>query len=219
MYKKILCLAVLAMGLNQAILANDADIGVGGNDYSTEVNTSNGGSTFYNPGIYFSLQAGTANLHYGSSSPYVTATTYYDNKYQFAGRGAIGYAFSEFISGEIGYDYYGSPKFWHNNGNNQSIVQQGMDMMFKASLPLDYGFGVYLKGGMAWVYRSALRNNNNTFADRDSNSKFPPIGALGINYWFAPNIALDLCWTKTMGVGSLSTIDLFTAGIVYKINI
>jgi hypothetical protein len=64
-----------------------------------------------------------------------------------------------------------------------------------------------------------LHSNGDTFVEKDSNSKFPPIGALGVNYWFAPNIALDLCWTKTMHVGSLPTIDLFTLGFIYKINI
>ena len=221
MYKKVLCIGALVFSLNQVILADDVDVGIGGgNDYSTGNSKSVGSNTLYNPGVYFSLQAGTTNMHYSGSPAYTTPNTSYDDRYQFAGRGAVGYAFSEFISAEIGYDYYGRPKFWNtSNDYNQNIVQQGLDIMAKANLPLDYGFGIYIKAGMAWVYRGALRGNQGAFADKDSNSKFPPVGALGVNYWFAPNIALDLCWTKTMSIGSLPTIDLFTAGVIYKINI
>jgi len=212
MYKKVLCLGMLVLGLNQAVLADD----LGSSEYSSgSIST-----TDYNPGIYFGGQVGTTNMHYrGSEYTLPNDVSVYDDKYQVAARGYFGYAFSQFISVELGYDYYGFPKFRHKEGNTQNIVQHGMDLVAKANLPLDYGFGLYIKGGMAWVYRSALHSNGNQFAEKESNSKFPPVGAVGVNYWFAPNIALDLCWTKTMHVGSLPTIDLFTLGFIYKINL
>jgi len=139
---------------------------------------------------------------------------------KFAGRGFCGYAFSQFISTELGYDYYGHPKFKDNiSGNTQEISQQGFDLIGKATLPLDYGFGFYIKGGVAWVHRSALNNNGGNFANKAANSKITPVGALGVNYWFIPNIAADLSWTKTMTVGNLPTTDLIALGLTYKINI
>jgi opacity protein-like surface antigen len=216
-YRKLLCLSVLIFGLSSSVLAED--LNVGGDDYAAHGGSDVASSALYNPGIYFGAQFGTANMRYSGNLQYTTPTSVYDDKYQMAARGCFGYAFSQFISVELGYDYYGQPKFWNTDGNNQSIMQHGMDLMAKASLPLDYGFGIYIKGGMAWVYRSALRDNKGSFASRESNNKFPPIGALGINYWFAPNIALDFCWTKTMHLDNLPTVDLFTAGIIYRINI
>lgn len=211
MYKKILCCVILALGLNTSVLAYD----FGGSEYSSGFDSS----TDFNPGIYFGGQAGIANLHYGGSK-YTTANSSYDSGYNFAARGYLGYAFNPYISAELGYDYYGRPKFKSYDRNTQNILQHGMDLMAKATLLLDYGFGLYIKGGLAWVHRSALHaTGTGQFAEKESNNKIIPIGALGIHYWFAPNIALDLGWTKTITVGDLPTIDLFTLGFIYKINI
>lgn len=209
MYKKILCFGAIVFGLIGVAFADDFD----NNEVASGVTTNE-----YNPGIYFGGQVGTTNMHY-KGSEYTSSNSHYDDKYSFAGRGYLGYAFSQFIQTELGYDYYGRPKFIDTNGNTQDILQQGMDLMVKANLPLDYGFGIYIKGGLAWVHRSALHSNNGSFAEKKADDKFPPIGAVGINYWFAPHMALDLCYTKTMTIGDLPTTDLFTAGFIYKINI
>ena len=220
MYKKILCVSMLALGLNAAALADD----FGGGDFASGGGNSSGSefssdsSSNSNSGIYFGGQIGATNLHYRGSS-YTTSNSSYDDTYKLAARGYLGYAFTQFISTELGYDYYGRPKFKNTNGNTQDILQQGMDLVVKANLPLDYGFGLYIKGGMAWVYRSALHNNANTFAEKGAGSKFTPVAGVGINYWFAPNMALDLSWAKTMTVSDLPTIDLITLGFIYKINI
>lgn len=212
MYKKILGLLVVAFGLSTAAFADD---------FASESSLSGSNSSDFIPGIYFGGQFGMTNLHYSGSS-YTkndTGGSSYDDKYHFAGRGFAGYAFNQHIWTELGYTYYGKPKFKHTSGNTQNILQQGLDLMVKANLPLDYGFGLYIKGGLAWVFRSALTPNTGMFADKDSNSKVVPVGAVGINYWFAPNIAIDLCYTKTMTISNLPTTDLYTIGFIYKINI
>lgn len=225
MYKKILYIGALLLSLNGFALAEEilANNSIVDSDGYTNVGGSGGlGSdsvNSYNPGIYFGGQAGISNLHY-SGSQYTLPRNSYDNSLSFAARGFLGYSFSQFISAELGYDYYGRPKFKDNlTGNTQDILQQGIDLVIKASLPLDYGFGIYLKGGMAWVHRSALNANSGSFVSKDANDKFAPVGAIGINYWFTPNMAFDLCWTKTVTVSDLPTADLFTAGLIYKINI
>ncbi len=172
-----------------------------------------------NAGIYLGGQLGMSNLHYDGSS-YTSATSSYDKHYLFAGRVYVGYAFSQFISAELGYDYYGYPKFKHNNsGNTQDLLQHGLDLVAKANLPLEYGFSCYAKAGLALIHRGVLNNNTDTFVQKDSNTKITPVGALGISYWFAPHIALDLSWTKTMSVSDLPTTDLIGLGIIYKINL
>ena len=210
MYKKILCVSILALGLNNIAIADD----IGGSEYTADANNV----ARSNSGIYFGGQLGMTNLHYGPSSGYLGTNNTVDNK-KFAGRAHVGYAFSQFIGTELGYDYYGYPNFKNTDGNTQNFLQQGLDLVVKASLPLDYGFGFYLRGGAAWVHRGALHSNNGTFVNKDSNNTITPVGALGVNYWFAPNIALDLSWTKTMTVSNLPTIDFIGLGFVYKINI
>jgi hypothetical protein len=207
MYKKILCVGVLALGLNGAALAED----FGGSDYDADTSTSISEES----GIYLGGQLGMSNMHYGSKYT-VSGNTVENSK--FAGRAYFGYAFSQFISAELGYDYYGYPNFKAADGNTQDFLQQGVDLVAKATLPLDYGFGFYIKGGLAWVHRGAL-NSNTGFASKEANGTITPVGALGVNYWFAPNIALDLSWTKTMTVSDLPTIDFIALGIIYRINI
>jgi OOP family OmpA-OmpF porin len=208
MYKKILCACVLALGLGPTAFAED----FGGSEYDAVTADSE------EAGIYFGGQLGMSNMHYGSR--YTVPGNTVDNS-KFASRAYLGYAFSQFISAELGYDYYGRPKFTAagGSGNTQDILQQGMDLVAKAALPLDYGFGFYIKGGLAWVHRSNLNGNGGMFDSKESNDRITPVGGLGINYWFAPNIALDLSWTKTMTVSDLPTIDFISLGIVYKLNI
>lgn len=208
MYKKLLYIGVLALGLSTAVLADE----FGGSEYSSGLGPD------YNPGFYFGGQAGISNLHYSGSS-YTLPNSGYDNSYKFAARGYVGYGFNQFISAELGYDYFGRPKFKNVDGNTQDILQHGLDLVAKATLPLDYGFGFYAKGGFAWVFRSALNGNSGTFASKDSNNTITPLGGIGVNYWFSPNMAIDLAWTKTMTVSDLPTMDIFTLGFVYKINI
>lgn len=210
MYKKILCTSILAFGINSISLADD----LGTNESTIDANNNSS-----NSGIYFGGQLGMSNMHYGPSSGYTTVPGNTVDNYKFAGRGFFGYAFSQFISAELGYDYYGNPNFKSSTGNTQSILQQGFDLVGKASLPLDYGFGLYIKGGLAWIHRGILNSNSGTFTQQNSNNKITPTCSLGVNYWFASNMAIDLSWTKTMTIGSLPTIDLFGVGLIYKINI
>lgn len=211
MYKKILCISILTLGLNGIAFAEDPGV-LGGSEYTSDPIVD---STATKSGIYFGGQFGMSRMHYGPKYT-VPGNTVDNNK--FAARGFLGYAFSQFISMELGYDYYGRPKFTSPNGN-QDILQQGLDLVAKASLPLDYGFGFYIKGGLAWVHRSALNSFNGNYADKPANSTFAPIGSLGINYWFAPHIALDLSWTKTMTISDLPTIDFISLGFIYRINV
>lgn len=210
MYKKLLCVGVLASGLSSAVLAEDfaADEGA-----STElVNT-------YNPGIYLSGQLGMSSLHYGPHTEYLLARNSVENQ-KFAGRACLGYAFSQFIALELGYDYYGYPKFKDNiTGNTQDLLQQGIDISGKASLPLDYGFGFYIKAGCVWMHRGTLNSNAGNFASKNANSKIAPLGGLGATYSLTPNTMLDLGWTKTMTISNLATADLITVGLTYKFTV
>jgi OmpA-OmpF porin, OOP family len=206
MYRKLLCVGVLASGLSP-VFADDFT------NETTSTDSVMGGS-----GMYFGGQLGMSNLHYGPSSGYLKSDTTTDNK-KLAARGYVGYAFSQFIGLELGYDYYGYPKFSSSSGNSQNFLQQGIDFVAKASLPLDYGFGFYIKGGLVGVFRGALNRNTNTFVQQDSNFTVAPVGSIGFNYWFAPHMALDLSWTKTITVSNLPTIDFIGLGLTYKINI
>ena len=172
-----------------------------------------------NSGIYFGSQLGMSKLHYDGSI-YTASDSKYDNQSLLAGRIFAGYAFSQFIATELGYDYYGYPKLINtDDGNTQNFLQHGLDFVAKANLPLNYGFNFYAKAGLALIHRGTLNNNNETFVQKDRNNRITPVGALGVSYQFAPNIAIDLSWTKTMSVSDLPTTDIIGLGFIYKINL
>jgi len=220
MYKKLLCVGVLACGINNVVLAEDFDASKPESQPAFNAETSSTDVVnAYNPGIYLGGQLGMSSLHYGPHTNYLLPRNGVENQ-KFAGRACLGYAFSQFIALELGYDYYGQPKFKDNiTGNTQQISQQGIDFSGKASLPLDYGFGFYIKAGLAWVHRSALTDNAGNFASKDANNKFAPLGGLGVNYSLTQNLMLDLGWTKTMTISNLATADLITLGLTYKFTV
>ena len=203
MYKKILCFSALFFCLNNTVFADYDDL----ESYNTVIDTD--------PGIYLGVQAGSANLHYGSS---YAAPAVAINNTKFGARACLGYSFSKFISLEAGYNYYKFPQFSATNGSVQKMLQYGIDLSAKATLPLDFGFAFYIKGGLEWIHRGSLHSYNGSFHQRDASSKIVPVGALGLNYWFTPNFALDLSWTKTITIKDLPTVDFFGAGFTYKFN-
>ncbi|MDR1012268.1 MAG: outer membrane beta-barrel protein [Coxiellaceae bacterium] len=172
----------------------------------------------FNPGVYLGGQAGITNLNYDESD-YINLNSGYDDISNPATRWYLGYSFNQHISTELGYNYFGHPKFNSEDGNTQDILQHGVDLVMKATLPINYCFGLYAKGGASWIHRSSLHPCGCHFADKNANSKLVPIGGLGINYWLASNIAIDIGCTKTMPVSDLPTTDFFALGIVYKITL
>lgn len=200
MYKKILLVSAFALGLSSAALADGEDVNFN-----------------FNHSIYFGGQATYSNLHYGSNSYTLWRDSIESRKW--GGRGYLGFSFNEFIAAELGYDYLGRPKIIdHVTSNTQDFLQQGIDLVGKATLPLDYGFGVFIKAGGMWVYRSAVASRAGCFADKDSNGKLTAIGGLGVSYNFVPNIGIDLSYTRSFAVGDLPTMDIFAVGLSYKIN-
>lgn len=190
-----------------------ADVGA-----STDVSTSP--STICSvASVYIGAQGLFTDMNYdGSSYTLPRNSISSDNKWGF--RGYAGYAFSEFLALELGYDYFGHPSIEDKiTANVQDFTQQGMDLVAKAMLPLDYGFGVFIKGGGLWVHRSAIANRGGCFVDKDSSDKFTGIAGLGVSYNFAPNIGMDFGYSQTLSAGDLPKMNIFSLGLMYKINI
>lgn len=172
----------------------------------------------FNPSIYFGGQVLYTDMHYSGSS-YTLVGRDSVTSTKVGGRGYLGYAFNEFLALETGYNYFGRPELVDKvTGNVQDFLQQGVDFTAKVSLPLDYGFGVYIKGGGLWVFRSGIGSRGGCFADKDANSKFTPYAGLGLSYSFAQNLGIDISYARSMSMGDLPKMDIFAAGLSYKIN-
>lgn len=176
------------------------------NDYS-----SNPSAT----GMYVGAELGGANTDYGGTSYLYSYNSAQDGV--FAGRAYAGYSFTEILAAELGYDYLGNIEFKHNpTGNTQDLTQQGLDLVGKATIPLDYGFAFFLKAGGMFVFRSELDSHSNFFKAKDSNTKFVPIGGLGLAYSFDPSWSADVSWTGSVSNGDLPNIYFYGVGLTYR---
>lgn len=169
-------------------------------------------------GFYIGGQFGKTDQNYSGDIDYLLPVNSVDDK-PWGGRGYLGYSFNEFLSLEAGYDYFGSVEFTHDpTGNKQDMLAQAGDLLAKASLPLDYGFGLYLKAGGIWVHRGDLESRDNFFADKPANWTLTVDGAFGISYNFTPAISMDISWNKTMKRLDLPSIDFYAIGLRYAFN-
>lgn len=198
MYKKIAIISMLTFGFATASFAANESF-----------NT--------NTGFYVGGQAGFANMHYTGSSYTLPFSLNSVDNVQFATRIYGGYSFLDWLAVELGYDYFGYPKFiFTPTGNDQDFLQQGIDLVGKASVPLNYGFGLYFKAGAVGVHRGALHQRDGEFVDKEANSRISPLAGIGATYAFTNNMAVDISWSRSLSVSDLPKIDLFGVGIIYK---
>ncbi|MCL5260979.1 MAG: outer membrane beta-barrel protein [Gammaproteobacteria bacterium] len=168
-------------------------------------------------GVFIGGQLGMSDMHY-SGTVYLLPTNDVESR-KFAGRFYAGYSFTDFIAAELGYGYYGSPVIKDKaTGNTQDFIQQGLDLLCKISIPLDYGFSFYLKGGANLVHRGALTNRGGLFTDQNAHYKVAPEATIGAAYFFIPNMGLDISASRTFKNGSLPNMDFFALGFIYKFN-
>lgn len=232
MYKKILLVSALALGLSSAAFAAEqaktgpvvtpapakcADVTTSTDDsFAAPVVDASTNDNYYRSSIYFGGQGLITNMHYANSA--YTLPTNSASSTKPGVRAYLGYAFNQFLALELGYDYFGRPELQDNVGNTQEFSQQGMDLALKATLPLDYGFGVFIKGGGIWVWRSDVYSRMGEFVAKGANNKITPFAGLGVSYNFMPAIGIDLSYSRSMTVSDLPKMDIFALGISYKIN-
>lgn len=211
MYKKILLVSAFALGLSSAAFAAVTTT------TDAPADTTATSDITYNPSIYFGGQGLLTNMHYSNSAYTLPRNSVSSTK--GGGRGYLGYAFNQFLALEAGYDYFGRPKLEDKvTGNTQDFTQQGIDLTGKATLPLDYGFGVYIKAGGIWVWRSGVGTRGGCFVDKDPNGKVTAFGGLGVSYNFVQNMGIDLSYARSFSVGDMPKMDIFALGLSYKIN-
>jgi OmpA-OmpF porin, OOP family len=165
--------------------------------------------------MYIGWQTGVSKTNYGGTE-YLLPRNGVDDK-KWGNRIYLGYAFSDLFGMELGYDYYGRVEFRDNlTGNSQSMLQHGMDLSGKVNIPLDHGFGVNARLGLAWVHRDAVESRSDFFVRKNSNSKLVPTGGVGLNYNFNQSWSADVSFSSTMKSGDLPYSYFYGLGLSYK---
>lgn len=192
------------------------------------------------------------------------------------GRIYAGYQFNPYFALETGYTQYAKTTFGvnssktkindtitvtNNNGiqtiaekdteiwnrkYNGEITENAIDLVGKATLPLDYGFGLYVKGGAAYISANRhtsskeisytkthndyvndtssketinFNNQNSGVEFTKSYQAFRPVAGVGVNYAIPhSNISLDASYSRVFSSGAIPQASLLALGAEYKFN-
>lgn len=218
MLKKVL-VGAAALGLTVAALANGNSVPV-----VTAVPASE-----FNPGIYLGLQAG-----YGVAGWYRVKDDYsVSDDNGLAGRLLLGYDFTKYWAAEVGYTYFGGKSKLKDGASTavSEIRTQAFDLVAKGKIPVVDKFDIYGKAGIAYLMSKGIRKavdaGDSWVGSNDKQNNVAAVLGLGADYYFKPNLWMDLSWTKyIVGKkfgGTTSYVDnyqpdtdLFVLGLNYK---
>jgi len=125
------------------------------------------------------------------------------------------------------------------------VTEHAIDLVAKGTLPLQYGFGLYAKAGMAYIQADRHINSNNvgpettlnynangaltnsaaTISDYANNSTinaqtyqgFRPVAGVGVNYTIpCTNLSVDASYTRIFSYGAIPNAKLAALGLEYK---
>lgn len=227
MLKKIL-IGIAALGLTAAALAN-------GNSISESTALAAVPASEFDPGLYLGIQGG-----YGASGwDKVKGNDLEVSKAgNIAGRALVGYDFTKYWAAEAGYTYFGKKAEIKNGSTVMADVRtQAWDLVAKGKIPVVEDFEMYGKVGVGYLMSKGLRKDDtsaNTFFYKDKQNNFAGVVGAGAEYYFMPNLWMDLSWTRFMVTNRCGSYksgsttytygkyqpdaDLFALGVAYKFN-
>jgi hypothetical protein len=133
-----------------------------------------------------------------------------------------GYKFIPYFAAEFGYTSYANAMIKSMGTQIARDRTQAYDIAGKAILPMqDNGLDIFAKLGAARAKSratvtnpTAAANNNVNINNSNSSSTALYLGAGG-DYFFTPNIASNIQWTRVNGNSRTGDLDLFSIGVSY----
>lgn len=133
---------------------------------------------------------------------------------------SLGYKFMPFFAVELGDSVYSDTTIQDQVGTTAAAISHtAIDLAAKGIVPIvDSGFEFFTKIGASWLY-SHLTISNPTAANNIgvTSSTRKTAGGLfvgiGGQYYFTPEVAVNLQWTRVHGNSSSGIIDLYSVGI------
>lgn len=181
--------------------------------------------------FYLGAQLGYARLNYskswfskyplkntGTSTTYSTTSSVDDTG--FAGRVFLGYQFNQYGAVELGGVYLPEATFNKVGGTttHADLKQYSIDLLAKGTLPLGTAFGLYAKGGLAWIHRDDLEAtiSGTKYESNITKSKVVPVLGAGAEYNFTDQFTTDISYLRYFPSGNLRATDLYSVGFTYK---
>ncbi len=172
--------------------------------------------------------------------------------YQFTPNWAVELGYLKFHDADLKGDYTGSSNLVGSeegmsiptNGENYSykgvVKEHAFDLVGKGILPLENGFSLYGKLGIAYVQQTSTLNQSTTHSgivpptamttpaptsvtvnqrySSDTNRFLPEFG-VGASYDITSNMPVDLSWTHIQKTsGTIESADFISLGLAYKFN-
>jgi len=228
MLKKIF-IGIAALGLTATALAN-------GNSVPLTTATTTPANNF-NPGIYLGIQGGYAiagwyRINNEMLNDTGTSVMKVKDDSGIGGRVFVGYDFTKNWAAELGYMYFGSKtKLKVNDTTYGDVTTQAFDLVGKGKIPIVDKFDIYAKLGIGYLMSKGLQHfGGNTLFTKDKQNNISGVVGFGVDYYFMPNLWMDLSWTRHIvdKKGSDSSgnaygkyqpdADLYALGIAYKFN-
>jgi OOP family OmpA-OmpF porin len=147
-----------------------------------------------------------------------------------AGRIFGGYDITENFAAEVGYSKFRNtsakfngtvtyPIFGSVNYNlGESVKTYAVDVVGKATMPLQYGFSAFGKLGVAYLNQKGNVSVNGTNIGSQSEHKVLPTFGAGVAYAVTQNVSADLSWMRIQTVGSttfMKSTDFVGLGLGY----
>ncbi len=188
-------------------------------------------------GSYFGLQLGAGKINPGKGLQTGAVNAFnslnVNSSTKFAGRVFGGYQFTPTFAGELGYTQFGNTSKTTTTAalsatNHVNIRTYAVDLVGKATLPLQNGLSLYGKAGAAYLNQQGKSYSTATSAGVTSTGNastkasavYPTVGA-GISYDLNSNVTTDISWSHIQKVGnsrSLGNTDFLGLGVSYAIN-
>lgn len=188
-------------------------------------------------GAYIGGTIGYGKVHQGGfaakditveGSPVTTTNSSKDTG--LAGRGYVGYQFNQNAALEAGYSRFhnatakaSSSSPVESFSTNGTIKTDAFDIVGKGIIPIQNGFSVYGKAGLALLRATGSVNGTDSvsgaFRANDSARHIYPTFGLGAAYDVTKNLVADVSWMRIQKTGSstkLQSTDMFGAGLAYN---
>lgn len=183
-------------------------------------------------GAYFGGQLGYGMTHQpGFTNTDVSRLTAYSRSNTpngLAGRVFGGYDVTTNFSAEMGFTKFSNATAKltatapASGTLKETVKTYAVDLVGKATMPLQDGFNIYGKAGVAYLHGAGnvtLSTVGTTLNGRTSvDRKFLPTFGAGVGYEINKNVSADASWTHIQKVGStnfLKNTDFFGLGLGY----
>lgn len=136
------------------------------------------------------------------------------------GNANIGYKFMPYLGMEIGYSRYQNSTIKQNSTKAATVKNYSYDIAGRGILPIAAsGFELFAKLGVQRL--NAHVSVNNTAAANSlgiSNTSRSTVGLYfggGAQYYFMPELAVNVQWQRAQGNNQTGNVDLFTGGLSF----